>query len=742
MAEPMEGVARAALSSSRAIQVVGGPGTGKTQAIVQRAARLLAASARPDDVLVLAATRSAADVLRARVAACGVVGADAVEVCTPAQFFEQVLSCPEARAFTGRTPRLLADFEERILMEDMKTCGLKTKRMHEMLKFFFKQWTELGDEREGFLVEDDEHLVHDAIMRHLRLRGAMLPVELGNLAVKFLRDCPDVPAACRRAHVLADDVQDYSKATQLALDLIARESLMVCGNVNEQVETAEAYPCPEGFVVFAETHEGAEVVTLTQGVRSAPRIAAVGNGLAEAGGMDARMLVAVGEGGAAERVCADGEGIGADSQPGANMPAGAAGEGDAVRAAGERAGASADARSAAGLGGAQAARADLPGDVRFVQWVDPNAEFMGIARFLKHAFAGSSAAGAGPAQAVDASAFAGVAAPAESVSVGGASAAGLPAHAPLHPRDVAVVVPNALWGRSIAKVLEVNGMPSDQLVSYHALKGDPRNAERCADLRAYTLLTLAADLDDAVAWRSWCGFGDYLTHSNHWCRLEDFAEAAGMGVVEALAQLADFDEPPFAGADVLAARWRQAQELLAPVAGKRGFTLLSACKLPGHDELPPAFEALLAPLSGTEDAAELLARARGRLERRFADVDAVRIALPSMLVGLEFDTVIIAGAVDGFYPGVGAFDIENDEDRQAEIAAADRRAWYEAMGTARRTLVVSTFQKDRAEVALRSGMQVHRIRDEHGQAMARLAPSRFALELGPEAPALETTLER
>lgn len=718
MAEPMEGVARAALSSSRAIQVVGGPGTGKTQAIVQRAARLLAAGTRPDDVLALAATRSAVDALRARVAACGVVGADAVEVCTPAQFFEQVLSCPEARAFTGRTPRLLADFEERILMEDMKTCGLKTKRMREMLKFFFRQWTELGDEREGFLVEDDEHLVHDAIMRHLRLRGAMLPVELGNLAVKFLRDCPDVPAACRRAHVLADDVQDYSKATQLALDLIARESLMVCGNVNEQVETAEAYPCPEGFAAFAETHEGAEVVTLTQGVRSAPRIAAVGNGLAEAGGMDERTLVTLGEGGAAERVCAGGEAV-----------ARAMSEGDAARAAGEHAGTAADAEGVAVAG---AARADLPGDVRFVQWVDPNAEFMGVARFLKHAFAGTPGARVAAGGSVPAG---------EDLCAGGASA-GASAVAPLHPRDVAVVVPNALWGRSIAKVLEVNGMPSDQLVSYHALKGDPRNAERCADLRAYTLLTLVADPDDAVAWRSWCGFGDYLTHSNHWCRLEDFAEAAGMGVVEALAQLADFDEPPFAGADVLAARWRQAQALLAPVAGKRGFTLLSACKLPGHDELPPAFEALLAPLSGTEDAAELLARARGRLERRFADVDAVRIALPSMLVGLEFDTVVIAGAVDGFYPGVGAFDIENDEDRQAEISAADRRAWYAAMGTARRTLVVSTFQKDRAEVALRSGMQVHRIRDEHGQAMARLAPSRFALELGPEAPALETTLER
>lgn len=715
MAEPDEGAARAALSSSRAIQVVGGPGTGKTLTIVRRVARLLAAGAAPDDMLVLAATRSAADALRARVAACGIAGADAVQVCTPAQFFELVLGCPEARAFTGRAPRVLADFEERILMEDMKACGLKPKRLREMLKFFFREWTELGDEREGFLVEDDEHVVHDAIKRHLRLRNAMLPVELGNMAVKFLRDAPCVPARCRRAHVLADDYQDYARATQLACDLIARESLMVCGNVNQQVETAEAYPFPQGFAAFAQEHAGCEVVTLTESLRCPPRIAAVGNGLAQAGGMGECTLVAVGERAGRQRV-------------------GAAGVAGASRAIG-------------GL----AARDDLPGDVRFVQWVDPNAEFMSIARYLKHAFA---ARGAGLADVASSSgegsdamdgacgaSAAGVDFAGRTAAVDGAGDASV-ARAPLlRPHDVAVVVPNALWGRAVAKVLEVNGMPSDQLVNYQALKGDPRDDARCADLRAYTLLALAADPGDVVAWRSWCGFGDYLTRSNHWCRLEDFAEQAGIGVVDALAQLVDFDEPPFTGAEVLAGRWRQAQELLAPVRDKRGFTLLAACKQPGHDELPSAFEALLAPLSGTEDAAELLARARARLERRFANVDAVRIALPSMLVGLEFDTVIIAGAVEGFYPGVGAFDVENDGGRQAEIVAADRRAWYAAMGCARRALVISTFQKDRAETALRSGMQVHRIRDEHGQAMARLAPSRFALELGPEAPTLETSLE-
>ena len=57
--------------------------------------------------------------------------------------------------------------------------------------------------------------------------------------------------------------------------------------------------------------------------------------------------------------------------------------------------------------------------MRFVQWVDPNAEFKGIARYLKHAFAGTAAPA--PAAGTDAAPT-----------------------APLHPRDVAVVVPNAL----------------------------------------------------------------------------------------------------------------------------------------------------------------------------------------------------------------------------------------------------------------------------------------------------------
>ena len=46
--------------------------------------------------------------------------------------------------FTGREPRLLLNYELNALMEDMKTSGLRPGRLKEMLKFFYRGWTELA----------------------------------------------------------------------------------------------------------------------------------------------------------------------------------------------------------------------------------------------------------------------------------------------------------------------------------------------------------------------------------------------------------------------------------------------------------------------------------------------------------------------------------------------------------------------------------------------------------------------
>ena len=57
-------------------------------------------------------------------------------------------------------------------------------------------------------------------------------------------------------------------------------------------------------------------------------------------------------------------------------------------------------------------------------------------------------------------------------------------------------------------------------------------------------------------------------------------------------------------------------------------------------------------LSKDRDATELLARARGRLERRFADTDAVRIALPSML-GVDYNAHVLESILKHVAPALG-----------------------------------------------------------------------------------------
>ena len=121
----------------------GAVGTGKTSALVAAAAEKVAAGAAPESLLVFASTPDAAAQLEKRLAAAGV---GAVRVTTPRAFCLQVLSTPAAREATGRDPRLVSSFEQAFIMEDMKVSGLKIKRLREMLKFFYRGWTELSGE--------------------------------------------------------------------------------------------------------------------------------------------------------------------------------------------------------------------------------------------------------------------------------------------------------------------------------------------------------------------------------------------------------------------------------------------------------------------------------------------------------------------------------------------------------------------------------------------------------------------
>ncbi|ACV21670.1 ATP-dependent DNA helicase PcrA [Slackia heliotrinireducens] len=632
-------VEAAACSQASYIHILGGGSTGKSLALARRAKHLLDEGTPANDILVFSATPSAADAMRDSLDRLGV---KQVRVTTLAEFAREVLSTPEVEALTGRNPRLLCDFEERILMEDMKVVGLKSRRLAEMLKYFYKQWTVLGDEREGFIQGSEEDGVYATLCENLRLRGAMLRQELSNVAVKFYRDHADAADAFRVPHVLADDVQNLNRASQELLELIATKSLAVAGNVNAQVPTTEPYPDAGHFSDFGMRHfeDGCEAYVLPQALNVPACTTSMANALVVNGGLDTATLAA--------------------------LPA------------------------------------DTEGDVHFVEWTHPNDEFLGIARYIKHRLA----------------------------DVG---------H-PVHPHDIFVAVPNAIWGRALAKVLNANDIKTDQVVSYNALTGDPRKLDRSVALQAYTRLGLAADPTDAVAWRSWFGFGDYLTNSNHWFRLERYAQEQGLGVLEALDRLAGQEKPEVEGIEVLLRRYADGKAFVGHARGKQGFALLNMCAPVRGEKLPAEFMALLEPVEGMESAEQLLAKANSRLENRFTDLDAVRIGLPQMACGMSFDTVILMGCVEGFYPAAKALGVEFDDERRAEMQRAERRLWYAAMTKARYGFVASTIQKDEANTAASLGMHAHRIRMEDGRSMAILSPSCYLAEMGDAAPGFQSRI--
>lgn len=644
-------------SDARFIRVRGAGGAGKSLSAARRVACLLKGGAQPGSIVVFSATASAAEAMRGLLAESEVENARQVKVCTVRDACIEVLDSPQAREVTGRIPRLLADFEERILMEDMKVTGMKPRRLREMLKFFYRSWTELAEDDEGFLVEDDERLVHGTIKRHLALREAMLAPELSATAYRYVRDHPDQVEPWRFDHVIADDFQNLNDASQRFAEALSRVSFMVCGNENEQVPTAEPYPFVRGFVEFKERHPQAACFELGESLRCPPRVAAMAFELMRR----------------------------QDMAPDEGAP---------------------DAQAAA----QDAASACL------ARYTTPNEEFRGVAGFVKRRIEGPDL---------------------------------------VHPRRMFIAVPNRTWGRAISKLLRANGIKTTEAVGATALSGDPRVWEKCAALRAYTLLRLATQPQDATAWRSWCGFGDYLTRSNHWNRLEAYAEERGLGIVDALDSIEGFAgegiesaDLPFLGADVLARRYHAGREIVRRQEGRRGYALVNGiCEgqtppegSKADEGIPAGFAALVEPMTGAESAEELFGRAELRMEQTFADEDAVRIGLPQAAAGLSFDTVVVAGMVDGFYPCADAFGDSYDDEMKDELRAADRRCLYAAMSAAECRLAITCFQKDEAAAAQVLGMHVRRIRQESGSRMAVLSTSSFIDEMGDAAPAFEAAL--
>lgn len=270
-------------TATEALCITGGPRSGKTGALVERAvAWAEAAPATPDaqpPLLFFCASPVTIDDAALRLSQRGLANApvEAVGlaepaacqhgprtglVTTPFDYACRILADPRAQRAIGRGGRMLSRAEEAVFYEDLKTCGLKRRRLRELWAFLQCGLANLSDDDSAWIQTSEEQAVLDLARDILAFEDAILPGEVVNLAVRALEAEPTLRQRFGSPVVLADDYLLMSRASQRLVNLLATSKIAVAGSEKAALPAFEPYPCATGFEEFEAAHTPLQRVTL------------------------------------------------------------------------------------------------------------------------------------------------------------------------------------------------------------------------------------------------------------------------------------------------------------------------------------------------------------------------------------------------------------------------------------------------------------------------------------------------
>lgn len=639
-------------STPTATLIEGGVGCGKTTALVARVAALLEDGATPENMLVLAATPDAARVLGARLTEAAGERGNAIEVTCARDVALGLLASEEGRAFSGRAGRLVTPLELGFIMEDMKTSGLKQRRLREMLKFFYRNWTELAggaEDDDGWLIPGEEADVHALLKDVLHFTGGILEPEASAMAVRFLLARPDALADVQRSYVLVDDYQMHSRASQHLANLLARDSITVAADPTAVVEVFDSYPYGEGIGEFTQANDGCERIVLNE-----------------------------------SHTCAA-----------------------AARAASRL-------RASLDAGAAPSDTETEDASFTALEAADPVAEMAAVADAVQAAL-----------------------------------------EAGTNPSSIYILAFHPAWERCIARALEARGIAAALPIRGRVAAGDYRDLDRCAPARLLTALALVADPTDALAWRAWCGFGDYLANSVAFADMRAEGETQGKGLVAMLEEVAvAAPEEGFPGTGIgrILDAYRAGRALVERLQGLEGNELIGALadaldlSAEERERTVQLASALTAPEPGVNapsDARAMIARARQRMNAPVFETTEghVLIGDSAHLTGLTPATLVLCGFVNGFFPTRDYFDATvTTPDKQKLVRATDTRRLYAAAGKATQRLAASWFTSIGLVEAKTLKLEIGRVKLRRGERIAVTAPSIYLAEIDPAAEPCATGL--
>lgn len=304
--------------------------------------------------------------------------------------------------------------------------------------------------------------------------------------------------------------------------------------------------------------------------------------------------------------------------------------------------------------------------------------------------------------------------------------------------ELCVVAPNRQWALAFEVLLKRRGLAVSSL-GFSSVGGDPRDMARAQAMVAYTALNLVAYPDDVVAWRAWCGYGNYIARSEGWAALVVFCEEKGLGLLDGLRETARLRSEgaaePYLRAWALAERFEEGLRVIRENSPRRGFDLLRAAGASGQR----AFSALEETMDGDEDARVLYDRIRAAQFSPVHGDGARKIHLSSydQMPGTTYRLVFPVGCVDGFVPHRDAFEVVSTEQVRKAVEDAGRRSFVNAVGKGADGVTFSLFSRADLELAERTNMLVSRVRMEDGARVAAVRPSAFFAQARAASPLCE-----
>lgn len=237
-----------ASSTSNTIRAVAGPGSGKSFALMRRIMRLLENGVKPEKILAITFTRTAAQDLKKEIESLGVKGAENVHSRTIHSHALKILMQSEVLVRTGRVPRMIIDHEILPAHRDLndKDFG-SVKEKKELLASYLAAWACLQNDDPGFAKNEIQEAYEKELINWLVEHEGILVGEVIPVVLEFLRNNPAHQEIGNYDYILVDEYQDLNKSEQEFIRLIrGKANLAIVGDDDQSIYGFK-YAHPEGI---------------------------------------------------------------------------------------------------------------------------------------------------------------------------------------------------------------------------------------------------------------------------------------------------------------------------------------------------------------------------------------------------------------------------------------------------------------------------------------------------------------